>query len=100
MKTGLTLEPVKRWMSNKKNRANNTKKQIPNYFIQKHPEYSQHVAMVSMRRELLCKPKRKQLGDALQCLNTIEKTSENLLIALSVGCIKLCIIVEIHIILL
>jgi hypothetical protein len=53
-----------------------TPRNIPYYFIQKHQEYSQHVEMVSMRRELLWKPKQKQLYDDLQCLNTIEKTSD------------------------
>jgi hypothetical protein len=58
MKTGLAVEQVKRWMGNKRSRANNIKKQIPNYFIQKHLEYSQHVQMVSVRRHFLRKLKR------------------------------------------
>lgn len=67
--TGLTVQQVKRWLANKRSRANNTRRQIPNYFIQKFPEYSQHVEMVSRSREFLRMSKKRQLDDALDCLN-------------------------------
>lgn len=67
--TGLSTQQVKRWLANKRSRANNTRRQIPNYFINKFPEYSQHVEMVSKSREFLRMSKRRQLDDALDCLN-------------------------------
>lgn len=67
--TGLSAQQVKRWLANKRSRANNTRRQIPNYFINKFPEYSQHVEMVSKSREFLRMSKRRQLDDALDCLN-------------------------------
>ncbi|XP_061186323.1 uncharacterized protein LOC133194371 [Saccostrea echinata] len=68
-KTGLTVQQVKRWLSNKRSRANNTRRQIPNYFINKFPEYSQQVELVSRSREFLRMSKRRQLDDALDCLS-------------------------------
>ena len=71
-KTGLSIEQVKRWLANKRSRANNTKKQVPNYFIHKFPECSQHVEMVSKSKEFLRMSKKNQLDSALECLGKME----------------------------
>lgn len=69
-RTGITEQQVKSWFANKRSRANNTKRQVPNYFIKKFPEYTRHVQMVSLTRELARKSKRGDgVDSALQCVN-------------------------------
>ncbi|XP_067664993.1 mucin-2-like [Haliotis asinina] len=41
---------VKSWFANKRSRNNNTRKQIPNYFIKKYPNYTPIVEMVGQMR--------------------------------------------------
>ncbi|XP_071109109.1 uncharacterized protein [Haliotis cracherodii] len=41
---------VKSWFANKRSRNNNTRKQIPNYFIKKYPSYTPIVEMVGQMR--------------------------------------------------
>ena len=66
--TGITDQQLKSWFANKRSRANNTKKQVPNYFIKKFPEYTRHVQMVSLTRELARKTRKNDGVDSvLQC---------------------------------
>ncbi|CAC5387200.1 TRAPPC9 [Mytilus coruscus] len=44
-KCGISVGQIRSWFANKRSRANNTRKQIPNYFIEKFPEYTPHVHM-------------------------------------------------------
>lgn len=67
-RAGITEQQVKSWFANKRSRANNTKKQVPNYFIKKFPEYTRHVQMVSLTRELARKSRRTDSIDSIiQC---------------------------------
>ncbi|XP_062573442.1 uncharacterized protein LOC134235321 [Saccostrea cucullata] len=67
-RTGISEQQVKSWFANKRSRANNTRKQVPNYFIKKFPEFTSHVQMVSLTRELARKSKRSDCMDSvLQC---------------------------------
>jgi hypothetical protein len=69
-RTGITEQQVKSWFANKRSRANNTRRQVPNYFIKKFPQYTQHVQMVSLTRELARKSKRGDGVDSIiQCVN-------------------------------
>ena len=56
---------VKSWFANKRSRSQNTKRQVPNYFIKKFPEYTSHVQMVSISRELTRKTKRQLLDTTI-----------------------------------
>ncbi|KAK3089615.1 hypothetical protein FSP39_005066 [Pinctada imbricata] len=66
-KAGISEEQVKSWFANKRSRAQNTKRQVPNYFIKKFPEYASHVHMVSVGRELARKA-RRQNTEALNAI--------------------------------
>lgn len=67
-RAGITEQQVKSWFANKRSRANNTKKQVPNYFIKKFPEYTRHVQMVSLTRELARKSRKTDSIDSIiQC---------------------------------
>ncbi|CAG2234612.1 unnamed protein product [Mytilus edulis] len=59
-KCGISVGQIRSWFANKRSRANNTRKQIPNYFIEKFPEYTPHVHMVSIQREQARKKLKKQ----------------------------------------
>ena len=59
-KCGIPVGQIRSWFANKRSRANNTRKQIPNYFIEKFPEYTPHVHMVSIQREQARKKLKKQ----------------------------------------
>lgn len=50
-KCQISIGQIRSWFANKRSRANNTRKQVPNYFIEKFPEYTPHVQMVSIQRE-------------------------------------------------
>ena len=50
-KCQISIGQTRSWFANKRSRANNTRKQVPNYFIEKFPEYTPHVQMVSIQRE-------------------------------------------------
>ena len=54
---------VKSWFANKRNRTNNTKRQVPNYFIHKYPQYSQMVEMVGQKREEERMLKRRKMNE-------------------------------------
>ncbi|XP_060069130.1 uncharacterized protein LOC132549232 [Ylistrum balloti] len=56
----ITLAQVRSWFANKRSRAHNTRRQVPNYFINKFPEYSPIVHMVSMHREEARRGGRRQ----------------------------------------
>ena len=60
---GITVSQVKSWFANKRNRSNNTKRQVPNYFIEKFPEYSQIVQMVGQKREEERMLKRRKVNE-------------------------------------
>ncbi|XP_050390430.2 uncharacterized protein LOC126809721 [Patella vulgata] len=49
-KAGVSPAQVKSWFANKRSRTNNTKRQVPNYFIKKFPGYTPIVEMVSEQR--------------------------------------------------
>ncbi|XP_063400093.1 uncharacterized protein LOC134684717 [Mytilus trossulus] len=49
--TGITVPQVKSWFANKRSRANNRKRQVPNYFLEKFPEYAPHVQLVQEQRD-------------------------------------------------
>ncbi|KAK3593020.1 hypothetical protein CHS0354_005383 [Potamilus streckersoni] len=51
LQCGLTLAQVKSWFANKRSRSNNTRKQIPNYFIKKFPQYAPMVKVIRQQRE-------------------------------------------------
>ncbi|KAK3089683.1 hypothetical protein FSP39_005582 [Pinctada imbricata] len=63
--TGVPESKIKSWFANKRSRSHNTKRQVPNYFIKKFPEYTTHVQMVSISRELTRKTKRQLLDTTL-----------------------------------
>ncbi|KAL3887855.1 hypothetical protein ACJMK2_000244 [Sinanodonta woodiana] len=48
---GITLVQVKSWFANKRSRTNKTRKQIPNYFIKKFPQYASMVQVIGQQRE-------------------------------------------------
>ncbi|XP_063400092.1 uncharacterized protein LOC134684716 [Mytilus trossulus] len=48
---GITVPQVKSWFANKRSRANNRKRQVPNYFLEKFPEYAPHVQLVQAQRD-------------------------------------------------
>lgn len=60
---GISVTQVKSWFANKRNRTNNTKRQVPNYFIEKFPEYSHIVQMVGQKREEERLLKRRKLNE-------------------------------------
>jgi hypothetical protein len=60
---GITVNQVKSWFANKRNRSNNTKRQVPNYFIEKFPEYSPIVQMVGQKREEERMIKRRKVNE-------------------------------------
>ncbi|CAC5361344.1 PBX1 [Mytilus coruscus] len=47
----ITIAQVKSWFANKRSRANNRKRQVPNYFLEKFPEYAPHVQLVQEQRD-------------------------------------------------
>ncbi|XP_069106617.1 uncharacterized protein [Argopecten irradians] len=56
----ITLAQVRSWFANKRSRAHNTRRQVPNYFINRYPEYTPIVHMVSMHREEARRGGRRQ----------------------------------------
>ncbi|XP_052066114.1 homeobox protein extradenticle-like [Mytilus californianus] len=48
---GITVAQVKSWFANRRSRASNRKRQVPNYFLEKFPEYSSHVQMIQVHRD-------------------------------------------------
>ena len=61
----ITVSQVKSWFANKRNRTNNTKRQVPNYFLNKHPEYSQLVHLVGQKREESRMIKRRRINEVM-----------------------------------
>lgn len=61
----ISLSQVKSWFANKRNRSNNTKRQVPNYFIHKYPEYSHIVHMVGQKREEERMLKRRRMNEIM-----------------------------------
>lgn len=49
--TGLTVSQIKSWFANRRSRANNRRRQIPNYFLEKFPEYATHVQLIQAHRD-------------------------------------------------
>ncbi|KAJ8321621.1 hypothetical protein KUTeg_000092 [Tegillarca granosa] len=64
-KAGISVSQVRSWFANRRSRLNKTKKQVPNYFIQKFPEYSTHVQMVSYQREQARRGSKHHHGNSL-----------------------------------
>ena len=64
-KADISETQVKSWFANKRSRAQNTKRQVPNYFIKKFPEYATHVQMVSIGRELARKTKHQNMDNVM-----------------------------------
>lgn len=62
-KCNISISQVKSWFANKRNRTNNTKRQVPNYFIHKFPEYSHMVHMVGQKREEERMLKRRKVNE-------------------------------------
>ena len=62
---GISMSQVKSWFANKRNRTNNTKRQVPNYFIEKFPEYSGLVHLVGQKREEERMLKRRKLNEVM-----------------------------------
>lgn len=48
---GITVTQVKSWFANRRSREANRRRQVPNYFLEKFPEYSSHVRMVQVHRD-------------------------------------------------
>ncbi|WAR17300.1 PBX3-like protein [Mya arenaria] len=61
----ISVNQVKSWFANKRNRTNNTKRQIPNYFIEKFPEYSGMVHLVGQKREEERMLKRRKVNEVM-----------------------------------
>jgi hypothetical protein len=61
MACDISLQQVISWFANKRNRTNNNKRQVPNYFLQNHPEFSQLVQTIGDKREEERLAKRKRL---------------------------------------
>ncbi|KAK3598149.1 hypothetical protein CHS0354_030671 [Potamilus streckersoni] len=51
LQCGITLDQVKSWFANKRSRTNKTRKQVPNYFIKKFPQYVPIVEAIGQQRE-------------------------------------------------
>ncbi|KAK3585110.1 hypothetical protein CHS0354_004299 [Potamilus streckersoni] len=51
LQCGITPAQVKSWFANKRSRTNKTRKQIPNYFIKKFPQYVPIVEAIGQQRE-------------------------------------------------
>lgn len=50
-RTGITVSQVKSWFANKRSRAIGKRRQIPNYFLEKFPEFTSHVQMIQTHRD-------------------------------------------------
>jgi hypothetical protein len=50
-RAGITVSQVKSWFANKRSRAIGKRRQIPNYFLEKFPEFTSHVQMVQTQRD-------------------------------------------------
>ncbi|WAR17301.1 PBX3-like protein [Mya arenaria] len=61
----ISVNQVKSWFANKRNRTNNTKRQVPNYFIERFPEYSGLVHLVGQKREEERMLKRRKVNDVM-----------------------------------
>ncbi|WAR17302.1 PBX3-like protein [Mya arenaria] len=61
----ISVNQVKSWFANKRNRTNNTKRQVPNYFIEKFPEYSGLVHLVGQKREEERMLKRRKINEVM-----------------------------------
>ena len=62
---GISVGQVKSWFANKRNRTNNTRKQVPNYFLNKFPEYTHMVNFVGQRREEARVTKRRKINEVM-----------------------------------
>ena len=60
---GISVGQVKSWFANKRNRTNNTRKQVPNYFLSKFPEYTHMVNFVGQKREEARASKRRKMNE-------------------------------------
>ena len=62
---GISVGQVKSWFANKRNRTNNTRKQVPNYFLSKFPEYTHMVNFVGQKREEARVSKRRKVNEIM-----------------------------------
>ena len=62
---GISVSQVKSWFANKRNRTNNTRKQVPNYFLSKFPEYTHVVNFVGQKREEARASKRRKINEIM-----------------------------------
>ena len=62
---GISVNQVKSWFANKRNRTNNTRKQVPNYFLNKFPEYTHMVNFVGQKREEARVSKRRKVNECM-----------------------------------
>ena len=62
---GISVSQVKSWFANKRNRTNNTRKQVPNYFLNKFPEYTHMVNFVGQKREEARVSKRRKINEVM-----------------------------------
>ncbi|KAL3887836.1 hypothetical protein ACJMK2_000228 [Sinanodonta woodiana] len=60
---GITFAQVKSWFANKRSRTNKTRKQIPNYFIKKFPQYASMVQVIGQQREQARATKKCQFSN-------------------------------------
>ncbi|CAG2226914.1 unnamed protein product [Mytilus edulis] len=63
---GITVAQVKSWFANRRSRASNRKRQVPNYFLEKFPEYSSHVQMIQVHRDQTRRRQRPEPAIAMQ----------------------------------
>lgn len=63
MAAGITVTQVKSWFANRRSREANRRRQVPNYFLEKFPEYSSHVRMVQVHRD---QTRRRQRPEQVQ----------------------------------
>lgn len=66
---GITKAQVKSWFANRRSRASNRRRQVPNYFLEKFPEYTSHVQMVQVHRDQTRRRNRSlpELNDFQNC---------------------------------
>ncbi|XP_063400095.1 uncharacterized protein LOC134684719 [Mytilus trossulus] len=63
---GITVAQVKSWFANRRSRASNRKRQVPNYFLEKFPEYSSHVQMIQVHRDQTRRRQRPEPAITMQ----------------------------------
>lgn len=64
---GITKAQVKSWFANRRSRASNRRRQVPNYFLEKFPEYTTHVQMVQVHRDQTRSRSLPELNDLQNC---------------------------------